>query len=274
VRRSSVLLLLLALTLLVGGGLTLGSSSAATRSSRLVICPLAAHALGPINCCGPPIVRAGAVVPPINCCGPPIVRAGAVVPPIDCCPTNAALCPQTLTIDSKPNPSRADRQVVIHGQLLGATTVGVTVELWQQLPGEHQFQQVDTTTTDASGAYTITRAAHHAQTNRQWYVSAGTIRSRTIAQHVEAVVTLTATPAKPGSTIFRGQVSPSHKGERILLERHTLLGWRTFARPHVTLGSKFSHGEVLPNGSVVKAVLPADSRNVRSASASVTVHPR
>jgi hypothetical protein len=258
VRRSSVVLLLFALTLLVGGALTLASSSAATRSSRMIICPVASAAPGPINCCGPPIVR-----------------AGAALPPIDCCPSNAALCAQTLTIDSNPNPSTADRQVVVHGQLLGATSVGVAVELWQQLPGQTQFAQVAQTTTDASGAYSITRSADQVQTDRQWYVTAGTMQSRTMAQTVQAVVTLAATAGSHRATIFAGHVSPSHKRQRILLQRRTSRGWSTIARPVLTRASNFRVRRRLGRGTaVLQAVLPADSMNALSTSALLTVHSR
>jgi hypothetical protein len=261
VRRPSVLLVLLALTVLMGSGPTLptlASSSAATRASQTVICPVAAGAPGPINCCGPPIVR-----------------VGAALPPIDCCPTIAALCPQTLTIASKPNPSTADRQVVVSGQLLGAATVGVTVELWQALAGQAQFTQVAKTTTDASGAYAITRGARQVQTDREWYVTAATMRSRTMAQAVHAVVTLAAIAGKHGTTIFAGHVSPSHKGERILLERHTSQGWRTIARPLLTRASTFRVRHRLGRGTaVLHAVLPADARNALSASALLTVRSR
>lgn len=244
--------------LVVGGGLTVASSSAATRASRIVVCPVAAGAPGPISCCGPPIVR-----------------ARAALPPIDCCPTDAALCLQTLTIDSKPNPSTADRQVVVSGQLLGATTIGVTVELWQALPGQTRFEQVAKTTTDASGAYAITRSARQVQTDREWYVTASTMRSRTMAQTVQAVVTLAATAGKHGTTIFAGHVSPSHKGERILLQRRTSQGWRTIARSLLTRASNFRVRHRLGRGTVVlQAVLPADTTNALSASALLTVHSR
>jgi hypothetical protein len=255
VRRSFVPLLLLALTLLLGGGRALASSSAATRLSPIIVCPIAARAPGPINCCGPPIVR-----------------AAAVVPPIDCCPTNAALCAQTLAIDSKPNPSTADRQVVVRGRLLGRATVGVTVELWQELPDQTQFTRVGTTMTDASGAYAITRGARQVQTDREWYVTARTTRSRTIAQAVEAVVTIAARAGSRETTIVAGHVSPSHKGERILLRRRASQGWRTIARPLSTRASNFRVEYRFGRGTVVlRAVLPADRMNARSASPLLTV---
>jgi hypothetical protein len=194
---------------------------------------------------------------------------------VDCCPRNAVPCAQTLTISSKPNPSTADHQVVITGQLFGVTTVGMPVELWQQLPGQTRFSQVATATTDASGMYTITRDARQVQTDRQWYVTAGTVRSTTMTQQVRAIVTLAATAGARGSTIFAGHVSPSHKGELIGLQRHTVHGWRTIARARLTRASTFRLRHRLGRGTaLLRALLPADRMNVLSVSAPLSVHSR
>lgn len=244
------------MTLLGGAELPLASSSAATRSPAVIICPLAP----------------GVIIP---CCGPPIVRTVMSAPqPIDCCPTPRP-CLSTVTIDSTPNPSMTDHGVVISGQVLGARTVGVPVVLWQRLPGESQFQQIATATTDASGKYTIKRTARHVDTDREWYVTVGAARSPTLSQGVAAVVALEATAGAHGSTIFAGHVSPAHRGERILLERRSAGGWITIARPRLSRRSSFHVGHRLGRGIVVlQAVLPPDSLNVRSASRTLTVHSR
>ena len=157
---------------------------------------------------------------------------------------------------------------MISGQLLGATTVGMPVVLWQRLPGDSQFHRMLKTTTDAAGKYRISRRARQVQTDREWFAIAGTIRSVTITQAVAAIVTLEAVAGKRGSTIFAGRVSPSHPGERILLQRHGSRGWLTIARPRLTRASTFTVSHRLAKGTVeLQAVLPADSENVRSVSA-------
>jgi hypothetical protein len=255
VRRSFVLLSLLSLIVLAGGGLTLASSSAATRSSRVIICPL----------------RQGMIIP---CCEPPVVETAAPTPappPIRCCP-GSDLCASSLTISATPNPSTAADSVVISGQLLGATTVGVPVQLWQQAAGDAQFTQVAKATTDAEGKYKITRAARQVRTHRSWYVTAGTARSITLTQSVAAVVTLAATAGRHHATILAGHVTPSHRGERILLQRHRARGWVTIARARLSRTSSFTIRHRLGKGTAqLQAVLPADSQNMLSVSAPLTV---
>ncbi len=242
------------LALLAAGALSVaGGSSAATRSSRVIVCPLE---------------RAAA----IYCCGPPIVAMPTAPPPINCCPGNA-MCAPRLTIATTPNPSTASRGVVISGQLVGPSAAGITVVLWQQLPGKPQFNRMLTATTDSTGAYTIKRSAGQVQTNREWYVTSGTMRSTTITQGVAAIVTLRATAGRHRSTVLAGHVTPSHRGERILLERLVGARWVTIARPRLGRASSFTVARVLGSATVrLRAVLPADAENLLSVSAVRTVH--
>ena len=185
------------------------------------------------------------------------------------------MCPASLSIAATPNPSTADHGVVISGQLVGPTAAGTTVVLWQQLPGTHSFKKMVSTTIDASGNYTINRSARQVQTNRKWYVTSETMRSITITQSVAAMVALEATAGRHRSTILAGHVTPSHKGERILLQRHAGAGWVTIARPRLARSSSFTATRRLGRGTVqLRAVLPADSENVLSVSAVLTVHSR
>jgi hypothetical protein len=262
-------LAVLALTLLGAAAFGLAASSAAAPSARVVVCPLARGAV--IPCCAGPTIPCCAG-PTIPCCGPPVRAAQPSVPPIKCCQPSSP-CPSSLTIGSTPNPSMANRRVVISGRLLGAVSAGVSVALWQRVAGESRFQQIAHATTDPSGMYTITRAAGRVQTDRRWYVTAAAMRSSTLKQSVEAVVTLAVSAGEKGSTIFAGHVTPSHKGERILLQRRTPRGWRTIARPRLTGASSFLARHRVGRGTVVlQAVLPADGMNALSRSAPVTLH--
>jgi len=255
VKRSLVLLLTCLSLMIAGGWLTLASSLAAQRSRRLVICPVVAGGIGP-------------------CCGPPLSQANAAAEPVTCCPPNAAaLCVPSLTISSSPNPSRSSAAVVISGQLLGAGASSIPVVLWQELAGERQFERLLQTTTDA-GSYTITRDAGRVQTNREWYVTADGMQSGTIKQSVEADVTLKLVRAAAGKPMtFTGRVTPSHTGELVLLQRRVSHGWRTIARSRLNRASEFTLVRRMPKGTIeLHAILPADSDNARSASASLTVH--
>src|SRR5262249_51030491 len=156
--------------IVVGGGATPASSSAAR---RVIVCPLARGVF--IPCCGPPVTSQ---------------QQPDAVQPIGCCPGNA-LCLPGLTIGSSPNPSKSTDSVVISGKMLPPAT-GTQIELGQRLPGQPQFKRMTQAGTDSSGGYSITRSAGHVQTNREWCVTAGAMRSITISQQVQAAVTLSA----------------------------------------------------------------------------------
>src|SRR5436309_1905174 len=192
-RRSLVVVLSVALVAAVGGGAMLGSASGDSRARRVVVCPLA-HASGARNCCPPP----------------------------------GALCVLRLAIGTAPNPSTAGAPVVISGRSLA----GVPVALWQRLPQQRLFRRLLTTSTDSMGQYTMRTQP---DTNRQWYVTARGLRSRVVTQRVQALVTLAAssTAVVPDrSVVLIGAVSPTHAGQRVLLEQRSAVGgWRLIARP-------------------------------------------
>jgi hypothetical protein len=256
VRRSLVVLLFALATMVVLGAFTLASSSAAPLTSRLVICP-----------------QLGGVM--IPCCGPPVSHASTpTVEPISCCPATA-ICAPALTIGTTPNPSTANGQVVIWGRLLRTVSPAASVALWQQLPGQQKFQRMLETATDSGGNYSITRGAGHVQTNRRWYVTADGMLSQTISQDVRAVVALKETAARGRLLTFAVQVTPSHGGERVLLERRSADGWKLIARPRLSHASDFTIKHRLPKGTTeLQAILPTDRDNVRSASPAISVHVR
>src|SRR5437764_9973654 len=119
------------------------------------------------------------------------------------------------SIASTDNPSRAGEQLIIFGLAPGAASA----VLWQQLPGQKQAVAAGRAPTDSSGDYLLVRAP---QTNVDWFVKAGGVKSRVLHQRVSAVVTLArsvadASPRQP--VIFTGTVSPSHAGQRVLLQK-------------------------------------------------------
>jgi hypothetical protein len=143
-----------------------------------------------------------------------------------------------------------------------AATPGVAVVLWQELSGG-TFKQVAQTTTGSNGTYQFTRT--DVSTNRQWYVTAGTARSITLSQSVKAVVTLTRS--------FVVHVTPGHTGGRVLIERRTKKGWKVALRPRLGPGSRVQFQLAVQHGRTVtlRAVLPADNRNIESVSKAVRI---
>jgi hypothetical protein len=236
-------------TMVLAGGANLANSST---SERVIICPLARGVL--IPCCEPLMAS----------------QRSPNVQPI-CCPRSTA-CPAALTIGSSPNPSKSTDKVVVSGHM-AAGAAGTQIALWQRLPGQPKFKQMTQSSTDSSGAYKITRAAGRVQTNREWYVTAGAMRSTTITQQVQATVKLAARIAGPGRFLLTGGVSPGHPRERVVIERKSGTTWTAVAHPRLNRHSRFSLKlAVTPNRIMtVRAVLPADSRNILSTSPAITI---
>jgi hypothetical protein len=238
------------------------SASAANHSaaSAKIVCPGG----GPPPCCVP-VVAQPSIIP---CCGP-IAGPG----PIPCCEPTIITCPG-ITIASSRDPSTARQSVKITGRLMSASSAGVTVTLWQELPGQNSFHRVSQTKTDSVGNYTFTRPAGSVQTNRSWYVSAGGATSLTLAQTVRASVSLSVSEHKSGAgqrVAFTGRVRPSHSGGRIRLQERTASGWRVIASVRLTSRSTFSMRRRFAGSSsaTVRAMLGADKRNIASYSAPV-----
>jgi phospholipase C len=76
----------------------------------------------------------------------------------------------------------------------------------------------------------------------------------------------------PGESItFSVHVTPRHHRDRVRLERQTGSSWHVFARRRLNRGSNIAVTERFNSGTkVIRAVLPADSRNIGSASAPLT----
>ncbi len=205
--------------------------AAGRQSARPLVCPLAGSQV-------------------IPCCLP-------IAQPVACCATATVPCVAGLTIGSSRNPSTAGHPVTVSGRLLSGAS-GATVALWQELPGG-TFTQVSETTTGANGDYSFLRSA--VNTNRAWYATVGAIRSSTVSQEVRAAVTLTRS--------LHVSVSPNHAGERVVIQRRTKLGWKAIARLRLSRSSSTSTMTVavlVRHGQSVRlrAVLPADKRNVES----------
>jgi hypothetical protein len=205
----------------------------------MIICPLEANNTVAPTCCGPPVATA--------------VASSAFV----CCGTPEPLtCPLGLTLSSSADPSVAGHGITLSGRWPGSAA-GQTVLLWQKLPNAVSFSRVGQTKTGSGGTFSFVRK--RVETNRKWYVTAGSERSPTIAQRVRAVVTVNLRGHKA-----YGRVKPNHAGERVLVEQESPNGWHVLARPRLSRNSTYS--VTLPAGgqSVFRTVFQGDRRNVRS----------
>lgn len=235
-------------------------------SSRGMVCPVGSRAVPP-PCCGPP-TNAADVSPP--CCPTACCQSGCCT--TVCCGASAQpACPvEQLTISSSTNPSTEGQQVTVSGHLTNGST-GATVYLWQKLMGQSSFTRIAQTTTNASGDYAFARGAGVVQTNASWYTSTTGATSPTLLQSVSAKVKFVSWAIQGTLVKLNGSVSPSHRGERIWLQRYTAARrWRTIASSVIgrlsrfTVRHRFAHGGYV----LLRAVFAGDARNMRSTSAS------
>jgi hypothetical protein len=175
-----------------------------------------------------------------------------------------------VTISASPDPADGKQQVTVSGTVVGGAPAGAAVDLWQEVAGANKFSQVGSTTVGSELTYSIT-APGTVDTNRQWYVTSGALQSATISEHVSAVVTLRLVRGRHSSRLH-GSVTPSHAGEKVLLERKVQGKWVTIARLRLNKKSRFGirFAGTPRVKATFRAVLSGDDRNIRSSSKSVT----
>lgn len=183
-----------------------------------------------------------------------------------------------ITINARPNPDVTGDPIVIYGRLTGPSSGSRPVTLWHRVAGQSRFTPVQRTTTNANGFYDIARADGVVRTNRAWFVRADGVRSRTVNEKVRAEVTLQApssgTTGQPIS--FTGAVTPSHVGERIVLQRQLGAGgdeWKTIGSGRIQPGSTFNVSLRLKVADVytVRALFRGDRRNLGAPSSALDV---
>ena len=112
--------------------------------------------------------------------------------------------------------------------------------------------------------------------NRWWYMTSRGLRSRTIHQRVQALVTLASseTKAAPGDQVtFSGGVSPFHAGRQIVLQEFGPAGWQTVAQGALNSASEYAIAYAFPADGLyqVRMYLPWSAKNINSYSAPITI---
>ncbi len=184
-----------------------------------------------------------------------------------------------LTINAEPNPIIAGEGVLIYGQLKGPNANGQTIRLYHHIAGRPGYSLVGSTQTFLGGYYEFTRAEGIVYTNRDWFVRGPSgSHSRTIHEHVAALVTLGASTTNATTDqpiMFSGHVTPSHAFQRVLLQEQVGQSddWHTLRTALLGPGSNYAvpYRFKTPGERDVRAVLPADLRNIRSESDAVSV---
>jgi hypothetical protein len=271
-RRLLVLLSSLATTAVAVLGVSSAGATPRAGDHQMIVCPAGSAEVGP-PCCGPPANAPDATLPGCctdllpSCC--PVAAARRADAVVACCPSGTAPCGVSIAVS--PNPATSGQKVTVSGKLSGGTPSGVTVQLFQELAGATKFTQVAQATTGSDGSYSIV-APGKVQTDRTWYVTApGNLQSATISEQVAANVTLLVARARHSATVH-GSVTPSHAGQPVMVQRRVRGKWVTIARPQLNDRSKFSvrYGHTPRVKATLRAVLAADSNNMRSVSSTVT----
>ncbi len=190
-----------------------------------------------------------------------------------------------LTISSTPNPIIAGQGVLIYGQLNGSDNASQTISLYHRIVPARRFTLIQRTRTNGFGFYYFTRADGVVVTNRYWYVRGpDATHSRTIEEHVAALVSLAATsvpgttltPVTGQTTVLSGHVTPSHPFQKVLIQEQNSVagnGWSTIATTFTGPGSNFTvpHRWAQAGIYTLRAVCNGDARNTTGDSDLVTV---
>jgi phospholipase C len=173
-----------------------------------------------------------------------------------------------VTISVSPNPGVAGDPQVISGRVVGASRVGLAVGIWRRLPKQKRFHFAYRAVTDVHGHYALTLPDGAVNTNTLWETVAGGVRSAPLTQRIQALVSLVPSETLPvpgDRVVLSGHVVPWHGGNTVLIQRLVVGGWRTLAKHSLNGGSNFAVAERFGRTKVrLRAVLPADTRNVRS----------
>ncbi len=183
-----------------------------------------------------------------------------------------------ISIHAQPNPDVTGDPVVIFGRLTGPNSGDRTVVLWHRVAGQSTFTPIQRTTTDGNGFYDIQRADGVVRTNRNWFVRALGVRSRVVHEKVHAEVTLSAPSSGTTSQPipFTGNVTPNHRGERILIQRQvgsTGDEWKTIGSGRIGPGGTFDASLRLrvPDEYTIRALFRGDRFNLGAPSSAVEV---
>jgi hypothetical protein len=205
-----------------------------------------------------------------------------------------ALAPATALAHKHPSPigrcrinieSISPRQITageateISGRLTcgRASVAGQTVQLYAHVAGTAGFVPVQSTTTEASGAYKFSTAPEN--TNISFYVRSLRAQSGRRRLRVAAQVTLTGPPegtqietGAPNKETFSGTVMPgTDVGARVILQRQNAVNgeeWHRIGVGQVMEGGTYSITHIfrVPGDASIRVLVRSDGLNIPSAS--------
>jgi hypothetical protein len=158
-----------------------------------------------------------------------------------------------------------------------ASAAGQVVQLYAHVAGTAGFVPVQSTTTEASGAYEFSTAPEN--TNVSFYVRSLGAQSGRRRLRVAAQVTIAGPPegtqietGAPHRETFSGTVTPaSDVGARVILQRQNAVGgeeWHRIGVGQVLAGGTYSIAHIfrVPGDASIRVLVRSDGLNIPSAS--------
>jgi hypothetical protein len=185
-----------------------------------------------------------------------------------------------INIESiSPDPITAGEATEISGRLTcgRASVAGQAVQLYAHVADTAGFVPVQSTTTEASGAYKFSTVPEN--TNVSFYVRSLRAQSGRRRLRVAAQVTLTGPPegtqietGAPNKETFSGAVTPgTDVGARVILQRQNAVNgeeWHRIGVGQVTAGGTYSITHIfrVPGDASIRVLVRSDGLNIPSAS--------
>jgi hypothetical protein len=135
-----------------------------------------------------------------------------------------------VALNADKTQAKFNQNVTLSGQVLGSAVAGITVTLQENPYPFGGFDNVATTTTDATGKFIFIRQL---KTNTAWRVVAQTKPAGTsntafvLEQDAVSIKASTSRPKRGHSVLFTGFAFPARIGAPVYIQRLGKSGWRT-----------------------------------------------
>jgi hypothetical protein len=145
-----------------------------------------------------------------------------------------------VSLDASKKTGNFNENITLSGQVSGTAVAGITVSLQENPYPFAAWNDVATTTTDASGKYVFVRQL---KTNTAWRVvaqtkPAGASGTALVLQQDSVTLKASTTRPKRGHTVlFTGFATPARFGFPVYIQRLGKRGWRTVLTAKLSITS-------------------------------------
>jgi hypothetical protein len=189
-----------------------------------------------------------------------------------------------VSLNASKRVAKFNESVTLAGQVFGTAVAGITVRLQENPYPFAGWNDVATTTADATGRYQLIRPI---RTNTAWRVVAETKPAGTsnvafvLEQDTVTIKPSTSRPKRGRSVLFTGFATPARVGGDVYVQRLGKRGWRTVAKAKLsptTIVDTASYAVRLPGRKVrsgrYRAYVPGGYDHVAGASSSRSIRVR